>query len=71
MAHARLEEVIFYRPLHEIIADGRLGDFLVVFDGFVVVGLHRGQVRDFEVKFVREAVGFAGAKLAREPAICS
>lgn len=56
MTHAGLEEIVLDGPLHQVVADGRLGHFLVVLDGLVVVGLHRGQVGDFEEEFVREPV---------------
>jgi len=48
MTHAGLEEIVLDGPLHQVVADGRLGYFLVVLDGLVVVALRRGQVGDFK-----------------------
>jgi len=42
MTHAGLEEVVLDGPLHQVVADGRLGYSLVVLDGFVVVGFRGG-----------------------------
>ncbi len=56
MTHAGLEEVVLDGPLHQVVADGRLGYSLVVLDGFVIVGFRGGEVGDFEVEFVCEPV---------------
>ena len=53
MAEAGFQEVFFHRPSHEVVVDRALRDALVVGDGFVVVGLERGDVGEFEVEFVR------------------
>ena len=55
MTHAGFEEIVLDGPLHQVVADGRLGDFLVVLDGFVVVALHGSEVGDFKVEFVRQS----------------
>ena len=37
MTDPGFQKVLLDRPLHEIAVDRGLGDFLVVFDGFVVI----------------------------------
>lgn len=61
MADSCFEEVVFYGPFHQLVADGRAGYFFVVFDRFVVVALEGGEIGDFEVEFVgQSAVGLEG-----------
>ena len=52
MAYARFEEIVFDGPFHEIVADGRFGDFFVVFYRFVIVRCEGGEVCDFEEELV-------------------
>jgi len=37
MTECGFEEVVFDGPFHEVVGDGCGGDFLEVFDGFVVI----------------------------------
>jgi hypothetical protein len=72
MAQAGFEEVFFHGPLHEVVADGGFGDALVVGDGFVVVAFEGGDVGEFEVEFVGEAVnGIALASCCSHGAVQS
>ena len=56
MAYASFQEVLFYRPLHEVTIDRRFGDFLVVLDRLVVVFLERCQISDLEEELVCQSI---------------
>lgn len=55
MADACLEEVLLYRPLHEVVVDGGLGDTFVVGDGFEVVALQSSNIGKLQVKLVGQS----------------
>ena len=48
MAYAAFEEVVLDGPFHQVVIDGRLGHFVVILDGFVVISFHSCKVGDFE-----------------------
>jgi hypothetical protein len=54
MADSGLQEVFFYRPLHEVVVDGGFGDALVVRDSFQVVILESREIGELEVELVGE-----------------
>ena len=56
MTYASFQEVLLHRPLHQIAVDRRLGDFLIVFDGLVVVLLECCQVSDLEEELICQPV---------------
>ena len=64
MAHPCLEEVVFDRPLHQLVADGRARHFLVVRDRFVVVAFQGREVRHLEVQLVRKPAGMAPLRVS-------
>lgn len=55
MAYACLQKIILDRPPHQIVADGRLGDLLVLLDRFVVIVVNGCEVRNLQEQFIRES----------------
>ena len=56
MTHPSFQEVILHRPFHQIVVDGRLSNFLEVFNGPSVVPLESGQIGDFEEQLIGQSV---------------
>ena len=48
MAYTAFEEVVLDGPFHQVVVDGRLGHFVVILNGFVVISFHGRKVGDFE-----------------------
>lgn len=61
MTYASLEEVVLYRPFHQIAVDCRLCDLLVVLNRFVVVSLEGCEIRDFEEELIRQSAHIKSA----------
>lgn len=54
MADSCLQEVVFHRPLHQVVVDGRLAHLLVLLDRLVVVTFDGCQIGNLEVVLIRE-----------------
>ena len=65
MAYAGFEEVVLDRPFHQIVVDGRLGHFVVILNGFVIISLQSREVGNFEKQLVgKSGLGSAtGSKI--------